>query len=244
MTPLSNKKPPRNIIRVDNDSNGDHGWVVTLQRKGAIIVKRFSDGIYGGKREALKAAVEYRDSFLARDKPFEHQIWIRTRLRKNNRSGIPGVHRYEVIDNPNTGHVRAYWLASWTNERGATRHRKFSVARYGEGEARLLTMAERDYQLRRVVALKVAAGDAVSPDQAGIWEASRVEVGGDHIGQGKNRKGNVDSGRGGKDRIQIIEATIDKDGNVRLLEPVKLTSKRNALVTIFSERRKHPRTRR
>jgi hypothetical protein len=225
--------PPRNITRLDHDANGDHGWVVTLQRKGAIIVKRFSDGIYGGKRKALKAAVEYRDSFLARDKPFDHQIWIRTRLRKNNKSGIPGVLRYEIT-NARAGSVRTFWIAAWTNEHGVTRQRKFSVALYGEEEAKLLAIAERDYQLRRVVAINVAARDAASPDQAGIWETSRVEE-----SEGKIRTGDVDGKRGGSERIQVIEATIDQHGNVTLLEPVELTSTRRALVTILAEGREH-----
>lgn len=244
MTRLSTSNPPRNIKRVDHDPKGDHGWVVTLQRKGAVIVKRFSDGICGGKREALKAAVEYRDSFLARDKPFDHQIWIRTRLRKNNKSGIPGVHRYEVADNPDTGNVRAYWVAAWTNEHGVTRQRKFSVARYGEEEARLLAIAERDYQLRRVVAINVATRKIVSLDQAGIWAANRVEEGGDGEGERKIRTGNGDHERGAVERIQVIEATIDKHGNVRLLEPVTLTSTRRALVTILPEAPVLPRARR
>jgi hypothetical protein len=230
-------KPPRNIKRLDHDAKGDHGWVVTLQRKGAIIVKRFSDGIYGGKREALDAAVAYRDSFLARDQPFNHQIWIRTRLRKNNTSGIPGVGRYEAIDNRKTGSVRAFWLASWINEHGASRKRKFSIARYGEEEAKLLAIAERDYQLRRVCAINAAAREAVPPDRAGIWEASQVEEGRESEAAGKIRTGNVDHERSGQERIQVIEATIDHHGNVKLVEPLKLTSTRRALVTVFAEGR-------
>ena len=218
----------------------DHAWVVTLQRKGASIVRRFSDGVYGEKRKALKAAVEYRDSFLARDKPFDHQIWIRTRLRKNNKSGIPGVHRYEVKDGSSNGTVREYWIAAWTNEYGVTRHRKFSIARYGEEEAKLLAIAERDYQLRRVVAINVAAREAEPPDPEKVWVASRVEEFRDGEGDGKSRTGNGDHQRGRQERVQVIEATIDEHGNVQLLEPVALTSARRALVTILAEGREHP----
>jgi hypothetical protein len=233
-------KPPRNIIRLDHEAKQDHGWIVTLQRKGAVLVKRFSDGVYGGKQEALRAAVEYRDSFLARDKPFDHHIWIRTRLRKNNKSGIPGVHRYEVMDNPDTGNVRVYWIAAWTNEHGVTRQRKFSVARYGEQEAKLLAIAERNYQLRRVCAINVAAREAVPPDQVRIWEASRVEERRDGEGKGKTRKRNVEYERGSEERIQVLEAIIDQQGNVTLLDPVELTSTRRALVTILAEGRGRP----
>ena len=250
MTGLSSKNPPSNIKRVDHDASRDHGWVVTMQRKGEIIVKRFSDGIYGGKREALKAAVDYRDSLLAQDQPFDHQIWIRTRLRKNNRSGIPGVHRYEVVDNPNTGNVREYWIAHWTDEHGATRQRKFSIARYGEEEAKLLAMAEREYQLHRVCTLNASRPEPERPDQEGIWEASESEARRARKGKRKSRaknsrthstsRQNVHRKRGGNEKIQIVEAIIDRDGNVRLLEPVKLASNRHALVTIFTEGRMYP----
>jgi hypothetical protein len=36
--------------------------------------------------------------------------------------------------------------------------------------------------------------------------------------------------------IQTVEAVIDEDGNVRLLEPLHLPSARRALVTILEER--------
>jgi hypothetical protein len=247
-------KPPRNITRLDHDANRDHGWVVTLQRKREIVVKRFSDGIYGGKREALKAAVEYRDALLVHDEPFDHQIWIRTRLRKNNKSGIPGVHRYEIIDNPNTENVRVYWIAAWTNEYGVTRQRKFSVARYGEEEAKRLAIAEREHQLNRVCAINVAGREAEPPDQAWIWEESQAEVGPDCRGEGKIWAGNArqaskplknaDYEPGGEQRIRVIEATIDQHGNVKLLESVKLPSPRCALVTILAEGWEHPRAKR
>jgi hypothetical protein len=250
----SYKKPPRNIVRVDNDANGDHGWVVTLQRKGAIIVKRFSDGIYGGKREALEAAVAYRDSFLALDDPFNHQIWIRTRRRKNNKSGITGVLRYEVVANATTGSVRAYWLASWTDEHGVTRSRKFSVARYGEQEARRLAVAERGSQINRVCAINTENLEFRRPDHEEILEASQTQGGGGRKRERKTRTGkaelpskprqSVRYERGGDEEVQIVEANIDEIGNVRLLQRVELTSTRAALVTIFPEGRKHPRANR
>lgn len=230
-------KPYLNITRVDHEAKRDHGWVVTLQRKGATIVKRFADGLYGGKRKALEAAVEYRDSFLARDKPFDHQIWIRTRLRKNNTSGIPGVGRYEVIDNSDSGIPRAFWLASWVDERGASRKRKFSVRRYGEQEAKLLAIAERDYQLKRVCAINAILRQSEPPDETIIWEANQAVAGQEHEGEEEISTKKGDRERGSEERIQVIEATIDPEGNVTLLEPVELKSARRALVTILAEGR-------
>lgn len=247
-------KPPRNITRIDLDHKGDHAWVVTLQRKGAVIRKRFSDGVYGGKREALKAAVEYRDSFLALDKPVDYQIWLRTRLRKNNKSGVPGVGRYEVVDNPNTGNVRTFWLASWIDEHGTNRTRKFSVAVHGEEEAKQLAIEEREYQLSRVCAIKASMVESEPPDDVGIWEEMHSEEACE-----RRRKRMAQSGKSqhtskspremgyklvGEDTIHSIEATINQQGIVRLLEPVKLKSARRALVTILTEPPAQPRTKR
>jgi hypothetical protein len=146
--------PPRNIIRVDHEASQTHAWRVTLQRCNDIIVKTFSDSLHGGKRKALKTAVEYRDELLRQYSPFAHAIWVRTRLRRNNTSGIVGVARYEERANPNTGRTREFWLASWVNEHGASRKRKFTVPRYGERHAKRLAIAERERQLNLVCAIK------------------------------------------------------------------------------------------
>ena len=148
--------PSRNIIRVDHEASRTHAWRVTLQRHNDIVVKTFSDSIHGGKRKALKAAVEYRDELLRRHSPYAHAIWVRTRLRRNNTSGIPGVGRYEERTNPNTGNTREFWLASWVNEHGASRKRKFTVSCYGERHAKRLAVAERERQLNLVCASKSA----------------------------------------------------------------------------------------
>jgi AP2 domain len=148
--------PPRNIIRVDHEASHTHAWRVTLQRHNDIAVRTFSDSVYGGKRKALKAAVAYRNELLRRYSPYAHAIWVRTRLRRNNTSGIPGVGRYEERANPHTGYTRVFWLAFWANERGDSRKRRFMVSHYGERQAKRLAVAERERQLSLVCASKSA----------------------------------------------------------------------------------------
>jgi hypothetical protein len=143
----------RNITRIDTEANRTHAWRVTLQRMNRIEMKSFSDGVFGGKRKALRAAIEYRDSLLAEHAVDKHRVWVRTRLRKNNTSGIPGVARYEVLANPNTGRRAAFWLAFWVDEHGASRKRKFCVTLRGERQAKRLAIAERERQLSRVCAI-------------------------------------------------------------------------------------------
>jgi hypothetical protein len=147
-------KRRRNIIRIDHEPSRTHAWRVTLQRWNNIIVKTFSDAMHGGKRKALKAAVEYRNELLRQYSPLGHEVWVRTRLRRNNTSGIVGVARYDKIANPNTGRREIFWLAYWANEHGAKRQRKFSIFRYGERQAKHLAIAERERQLNRVCVIK------------------------------------------------------------------------------------------
>ena len=163
--------PPRNIIRVDHEASQTHAWRVTLQRYNDIVVKTFSDSIHGGKRKALKAAVGYRDELLRRYSPYAHAIWVRTRLRRNNTSGIPGVARYEERVNPITGNTRVFWLASWVNENGASRKRRFTVSHYGDRHAKRLAVAERERQLNLVCATRGKSWGRVLPSNIsrGKW---------------------------------------------------------------------------
>ena len=126
-----------------------------MQRENKIVVRSFSDGTYGGKRKALKAAIDCRDFLLAEYSAVKHQIWGRTRLRKNNTSRSPGVARYEVLANPKTGRREAFWLASWVDEHGASRKRKFHVSLRGERQAKRLAIAERQRQLKHRLKTRV-----------------------------------------------------------------------------------------
>ena len=146
-----------NIYRIDNPTNRTFAWMVRVQRNHQAVTKMFSDGVYGSKEKALQAAIDYRDQLRSEPDLIGYQLWRRTILRRNNTSGIPGVSRHEVVTNPNTGNRRIFWLASWVNENGNTRQRKFSVLLYGEQGAKRLAIAERERQLRLVVAAKSCA---------------------------------------------------------------------------------------
>ena len=145
---------PRNITRIDHEASRTHAWRTTLQRWNGITVKTFSDAVHHGKRNALKSALEYRNTLLREQSPFKHHIWVRTRLRKNNTSGIPGVGRYDVVVDSKTGRRQVFWLAFWVDERGLRRQRKFFISSYGERQAKRLAIAERKRQLNRVGAIK------------------------------------------------------------------------------------------
>lgn len=147
----------RNIRRLDSAEKRTHGWLVQVQRRNEVAIRWFTDNVYGGKRKALSAARAWRDSVLSRYSDFDHRVWRRSRKRKNNTSGIPGVGRYVVIGNRNTGRRDAFWLASWIDEQGRSRKRKFAVSCHGENQAKRLAIAERERQLLRVCGIQKSA---------------------------------------------------------------------------------------
>jgi hypothetical protein len=81
------------ISRVDNEASRTHGWLVTIQRRGVIHRKHFSDGVFGGKQKAFAAAKQFRDDIIAKFPPFSLREYSSI-VKKNNRSGVVGVCRY------------------------------------------------------------------------------------------------------------------------------------------------------
>jgi hypothetical protein len=144
------------IVRHDVETDGINDWRVRVIRNKIVKSKRFSDEKYGGRDEALQAAIRYRNEFLEKTDHFVHQMWVRTIVQRNNTTGIPGVARKERVNRryPNTRYV--FWFAKWTDEFGVRRQRAFSVSLYGELAAKQLAIAERDLQIKRVCATKAS----------------------------------------------------------------------------------------
>jgi len=141
----------RNIQRIDNESNRTHAWLVVVQRRGKIYSKMFSDGRHGGKRKALQAAVAYRDKLIQRHPPLSKKAFVSI-LKKNNRSGVPGVCRIESITPLRDGSesCRVYWVASWAISYKRNRQIKYSVDRYGEEGAFKRACATRRRMVRQL----------------------------------------------------------------------------------------------
>lgn len=78
-----------NIHRVDHPQSGTHGWFVTVRPQSRIHRRRFSDGRYGGREEALLAAQVYRDQLIQVYPPFAMPVYCAI-LKKNNRSRVSG----------------------------------------------------------------------------------------------------------------------------------------------------------
>ncbi len=96
---------------------------------------------------------------------------------------------------------------------------------------RSLPSRNAEYQLNRVCAINAENRKFHHPDQEGVWEANQAK----DRNRGRKRvilRKNAEY-KGRSRGVQVIKATIDQDGNVKLHEPVDLTSTRRALVTIF-----------
>ena len=137
--------PIYGVTRVDNDVSRTHGWLVTIQRRGTIHRRQFSDGVYGSKTKALAAAKIFRDEIVAAHPPLsrsEHSEIV----KKNNKSGVVGVCRYCASE---TRHKpvkdrRWFWVASWVLPDGRAKRVKFSANKYGEeGAFKMAVKARR-----------------------------------------------------------------------------------------------------
>ncbi len=140
------------IYRVDHDPSRTHSWLVTLQRRGRIYNRHFSDRVHGGKRQALKAATAYRDRLNSELRPLTRQQLCAIR-KKNNRSGVSGVSRVDVMEKGRRGGLfhRVYWDVQWPIGNGKARHKKFSVKKYGEKQAFELACKARRTALRSLL---------------------------------------------------------------------------------------------
>jgi hypothetical protein len=140
------------ISRVDNETSRTHGWLVTIQRRGVIYRKHFSDGVFGGKPRSFAAAKAYRDEIIAAHPPLSMQEYSNI-VKKNNRSGVVGVCRYcasETRDLPEEKQ-RWFWVASWPLPDGRRKRVKFSVKKYGEDGAFRMAMDARSTALGKLV---------------------------------------------------------------------------------------------
>lgn len=152
--PFEKHSKPRpvamHIYRIDHDKSHTHSWYVTIQRRGRVYHRHFTDSIYGGKSKALNAAKGYRDSLINCLRPLTRPEYCRIR-KKNNRSGVSGVTRIDAGENSRgRRYHRRYWLAQWPIGNGKARKKKFSIQRYGERGAFQRALRARREALKRL----------------------------------------------------------------------------------------------
>jgi hypothetical protein len=140
----------KHIYCIDHAKSRTHSWLVTVQRRGRIYHRHFTDAVYGGKRKAFDAATVYRDSLIVALRPFTRPERCRIK-KKNNRSGISGVTKIDTWEHiRGRRYHRRYWLAQWPIGNGKAHMKKFSITRYGEQGARQRALRARHDALKRL----------------------------------------------------------------------------------------------
>lgn len=139
----------RYLTRVDmtkkSGKHGLHAWQFRLKRGDINISRFFHDNKLGGKEASLKNAQEFRDEIEKLYPPLSNRDKF-TKITKKNKSGIVGVHRiekdYTKPDRPSEYHDSA-WAATWIEESGKRKSKRFSIKKYGESEALRMAITER-----------------------------------------------------------------------------------------------------
>ncbi len=125
----------KGISRID--SKHTHGWFVRIyMRNREVHSKLFSDRKYGGKEEALKLAIDYRDSYTVPEekRPINKDIRYRTKQPKNNKTGVVGVCKTFERANGGKGKKIPCFGVSWVPVPGRPRNKKFCISRYNSEE--------------------------------------------------------------------------------------------------------------
>lgn len=121
------------ICRID--TRATLGWWVRLQPQR--VSKLFSDCIYGGKRKAKRAAIQFRDKMV--EKVGHHKkVSIRD---KRCTTGVVGVsyHCYKRWSTYKGYLYGPYWIeefkVKYTDRRGMHRSKSFSIKKHGRAIA-------------------------------------------------------------------------------------------------------------
>jgi len=115
-----------------------------MRRQHQHLRQHFTDSAYGGKDQALAAAVAWRDQKEAELSGVDYVIWQREWMRAHNKSGTVGVYRH--INTKKRGDrivKQAQWMGYWKNIDGKRKLRSFNVSKYGEEGAKQLAIRAR-----------------------------------------------------------------------------------------------------
>ncbi len=121
-----------------NEHGGCQGWTVHVTLNARRQTRYFPDSAYGGAEQSLKAA----QAFAHQDMELHLEyLALRRRLypRANSKSGIPGVGRFS------DRRRGEFWAAYYDDpQSGVRKMKRFSVAQFGEEQARQLAIEYRE----------------------------------------------------------------------------------------------------
>jgi hypothetical protein len=139
-------KPRKGIYRVVHRT-GTKGWSAVIRRASGEVARLFSDNVYGGSRKAYRVASTWYEQTLPHY-PLATRIGKMTTIRRNNQSGVSGVYRWPANGGNRPG---ACWAAQWVVEsRQVPVRRKYSIAFYGEQQAKDLAVKARNAAIKKL----------------------------------------------------------------------------------------------
>lgn len=122
------KKLHKGISRID--SKNTHGWYVRIYANGGVFIsKLFSDRLHGGKQQALKDAITFRDhnqmvaDLKKKELRGKNKRPFYRKAPKNNTSGVVGVNEIFSMSGGKKVH---YFQATWS-ENGKARSKKYYI---------------------------------------------------------------------------------------------------------------------
>lgn len=118
------------------------GYLVAIKRQGLVVSRLFTVSAHGSDQAALHAARQWRDRVLALLPPMTYRQ-MRTLVRRNNTSGIPGVMRIQKASG-------TYWIASGAADGKDNIKKSFNVNTYGEEGAKQKAIDARRQMLQAV----------------------------------------------------------------------------------------------
>lgn len=124
---------------------------VMITRNGTVFKKDFVENRHGGPEESWRLARAWRDQVIVENSPRTLRDFCSI-IRSTNTSGIAGVslrsRKYVGRDGKVTHHDS--WSASLPDIEGAGRTKCFSVAQYGDAQARAMAIEAREQALARL----------------------------------------------------------------------------------------------
>lgn len=124
--------------------------MVRIARQGSRYQKFFSDMKYGGKKNALAAAVAQYDVWSLE---LPERLSAKDRLTSRNQTGRVGV--YLAVSRDSVGEAHESFCASWTDTEGRRHKINFSLQRYGKKRAwQLACLARETMKINRMHLLR------------------------------------------------------------------------------------------
>jgi hypothetical protein len=126
----------KGISRIDCPENKTVGWYVRVRLGNVTKSKFVSDHKNGGKEEALKLAVEFRNQ-LEQELGKPRTDWVIVGNNPRNRTGVVGVRRTTKKYKGKDGKVylNEVYEVTWNAGREKRGRTSVSIAKYGERSA-------------------------------------------------------------------------------------------------------------